>query len=130
MLRVRKIISEMSYEELVKSEIIPSMNIETKTKRYPTFVYQTGNDFSFFGMFMDYVVRAGLRIYLTKNNKNFNIYCGDEPAPASADIINKYTTSNNMNDIARTSNLLASSLLGISSPYDQQTVDKYVPTIV
>ncbi|CAK7994801.1 Hypothetical protein POVR1_LOCUS325 [uncultured virus] len=60
-MRVREVILGLSYDDLVRQEIIPDLlsSFKVTTKRYSPFVYVNKN-FSFFGMLMDYWVRAGL----------------------------------------------------------------------
>lgn len=75
MIRTRAIIKNLSYDKLVMEGIIPDLlplssqsPTTIATKRYPPFVYSNKNEdkFSFFGMLLDYVIRAGLRVNLTR----------------------------------------------------------------
>src|SRR3990170_3091728 len=66
MIRTRAIIQHLSYDILAKQGVIPdlvSVVAKAPTKRYPPFVYK-GAEFAQFGVIMDYIVRAGLRINL------------------------------------------------------------------
>lgn len=142
MIRTRAIISRLSYDDLVKQGVIPDLMPHisqsptvTATKRYPPFVY-AGKDFAFFGMLLDYIVRAGLRINLQQP-----LSLGTDP---NADVIqqlpdaqmldvmqhlSKYETSRNLNEIARASLTLTSTMYGKSS-YTQEEIQAYVPTMV
>lgn len=70
---VRTIIKELDHDKLVNSKIIPNIESSilssdsiTATKRYKQFVYKDKN-FCFYGMWIDYVVRRGLRFMLKQN---------------------------------------------------------------
>lgn len=120
MLRTREIIKHLNYEQLVKNKIIPDLVSVIKeqpniiaVKRYPPFVYQQ-KDFAGFGMIMDYIIRAGLRI-----NLNQNVNLGTDPIidviPTLPDhlielifnALQTYETSNNLNDITNSSVVLS-----------------------
>jgi hypothetical protein len=142
MIRTRAIIKGLSYDDLVKQGVIPDIlpligqsQTVIATKRYPPFVY-AAKDFAFFGMLMDYIIRAGLRLHLTQK-----IELGTDPV---ADIIpilsddqmvnimghlNNYQTSNNINDIARSALVLVSTLYG-KTIYSQEEIQRYIPSIV
>jgi hypothetical protein len=75
MIRTRTIIERLSYDKLVKQRIIPNLlpfieqsQSTIAIKRYPPFVYSNKGDekFSFFGVMMDYIIRAGLRINMSQ----------------------------------------------------------------
>src|SRR5690606_35339547 len=132
MFHTRDIIKEVSYKDLVISGIIPDIVqcINVPTKKYPPFVYGA-KDFSYFGMFMYFVVRAGLRINLTDRIFDLGIHNNftDVNDQTILDKIIKYNTTKNMNDVASTSLSLTSFMYNKNS-YSAQDIQKYVPTIV
>lgn len=142
MIRTRAIIERLSYDDLVKQGIIPDLMpfinqspTVTVTKRYPPFVYQSKN-FSFFGIVLDYIIRAGFRINLQQK-----VELGTDPVieiiPALSDTamlsalenLGKYETSTNMNDIAGCAFELSTILCGQTS-YTIEMIAGYVPTLV
>lgn len=123
MLHVRDIIESLSYDELVKSDIIPDVCVNLPTivnKRYPPFVYQI-KDFSSFGMIMDYIVRAGFRIW-----SNSKIDLGIEPLLSEENVVNvsKYEASNNLNEVLGAVTTL------LQSEFTYENMKAYVPTMV
>ncbi len=144
MIRTRAIIPHFSYDDLVKQNIIPDLHSSIEqspnviaTKRYSPFVYSNPNEnkFTFFGMFYDYVIRAGLRINLIQP-----VELGTDPV---AEIIQqlpdvemlrimnsmtKYTTSKNLYDIALSSLELTSCLYGTQC-YSATEIGSHVGTI-
>lgn len=142
MIRVRQITDKLSYDKLCSDGIIPDLmsliNVNLQviaTKRYPPFVYKTKN-FSFFGMLMDYIIRAGLRINLNKKME-----LGQDPTSelittlpeaemiSKTILLNVYETSNNINDIVRASFELTTLLYGYTD-YNYEDIQSYIPTIV
>lgn len=109
MIHTRDIISKLSYDNLVADNNIPDifsvMENYTElfsTKKYPPFVYKT-KDFMFFGMFMDYVLRGGLRVKLQHKipiNLGHDIHTFPNEMRKSVEI---YETSNNVFDIMKES---------------------------
>ena len=83
MQHVRDIISELSYSDLVAKGIIPNILpafagiTSGPGRKYPPFVYasKSVSKFSFFGMFMELMVRRGFRAM-----PNVNVDVGTEPA--------------------------------------------------
>lgn len=141
MIRTRAVIERLSYDSLVKEGIIPdvySMIVQSPTgmaaKRYPPFVY-SGKDFSFFGMFWDYVVRAGLRMNIPGVELGIDAYTQivqtlpDEEMLQLMMKISSYENSNNMNDIATSSLVITSAVYG-TNPYSLTDIQGYVPTMV
>ena len=142
MIRTRAITDKLSYDDLVKQGIVPDLvavvNQSPTTvavKRYPPFVYAAKN-FPFFGMLLDYIVRAGLRIHLQQP-----IELGVDP---TAEIIptlpetemieriaalETYGTSRNLNAIATAALTLTSTLYG-NPAYTSEQIQTYVPTLV
>jgi deoxyribonuclease-4 len=61
-MRVTEVIKKLSYDKLVKDNIIPDLLslLTVESRKYPPFVYKN-QSFSLFGMLMDYFVRKGLR---------------------------------------------------------------------
>src|ERR1700733_8661822 len=60
--RVTEVIRKMKYDRLVKSGVIPDIKptfLNIPLKRFPKYVY-TNKGFQFFGMIMDFVIRAGI----------------------------------------------------------------------
>ena len=137
MFHTRDIIKELSYSFLVNDGIIPDIvkSINIPTKKYPPFVYQS-KDFSFFGMFMDFVIRAGLRINLNQLvdlNYPFDLgthtnFINGTDEHVRNDLLN-YNTTKNINDVAKTSLNLTSYMYNKTS-YSHSDIQKYVPTIV
>jgi len=142
MIHTRDIISHLSYDDLVARSIIPDLMPHISespsviaTKRYPPFVYAT-KDFSFFGMLLDYVIRAGLRINLQQPvslgsdpNTNKIQTLPDAQMLEIAGHISRYETSKNINDIAEDSRVLTS-IMYDKSPYTRAEIQSYVPTLV
>ena len=125
-IHVRDIISKLSYEALVDQHIIPDVKSllqpEVLTnKRYPPFVY-AGKNFSFFGMYMDFVVRAGFRIRLQQP-----VDLGLEPIEHTSTTL--YQTTRNMNDVAASSLQLVSAMYNTAS-YTKEQMYSYVATTV
>lgn len=115
MIRVRAIIPRLSYDDLVASSVIPDLCSVIPiypTKRYPPFVYKS-KDFAGFGVLMDYVVRAGLRI-------NYPADLGIEPCGSDHPSLSTYSTTTNYNDI------MTSSANLINSSFDKGDLQKYV----
>jgi len=145
MIRTRAIIQKLSYDDLVKRGIIPDLfsfieQSETTVaiKRYPPFVYcnKEGSKFSFFGVLMDYIIRAGLRINLKQKVEietdpitNIIQTSPDENIPNIVESLTNYETSNNINDIIRDALVLTSTLFG-KSIYSHEEIQKYIPCLV
>lgn len=145
MIRTRAIIERLSYDDLVKQGLIPDLHQligqspkVVATKRYPPFVYSNKNEdkFAFFGMLLDYIIRAGLRVNLTQKidlgtdpNSEFIQTLPDDKMLEMMTHLNTYETSKNMHDIARTSLELTSTLYGHKS-YNFDDIQAYVPTLV
>lgn len=142
MIRTRAITDKLPHDDLVKQGIIPDIVSIisqypqiTTIKRYPPFVYKS-QEYAMFGMIMDYVVRAGFRINLQQH-----VELGIDPVSsiissledndmiAAAQILNKYETSENINDIMTSSLKLSTILMGNTSLTDD-ILAKYVPTAV
>lgn len=142
MIRTRAIIERLSYDDLVKQGLIPDLHqligqspTVVATKRYPPFVYKV-KDFAFFGMLLDYIIRAGLRVNLpqkidlgTDPNTEFIQTLPDDKMLEMMTHLSTYETSKNMHDIARTSLELTSTLYGHKS-YNFEDIQAYVPTLV
>lgn len=142
MIRTRAITDKLPYDMLVKDGIIPDLlplinqsKTTITTKKYPPFVYAV-KDYAFFGMLLDYIIRAGLRINLqqkielgtdpvVQNVQNFS----DDEMINIATHINIYETSSNIYDIAKSALILTSTLYGKTS-YDQEQIQNYIPTII
>jgi hypothetical protein len=73
MRRVREVIPNIHYDELVVSNIVPDLNriVSIENKRYPPLIYKNKNPqkFSVFGLFMEYSFR---RILKTVDTFTFN----------------------------------------------------------
>lgn len=146
MLRTREIISDLSYDKLLSKDIIPDM-ITPMTeyfpdcmsiKKYPPFIYSNKSkmNFSFFGYFMEYVIRAGLRIKLRQK-----IESGIEPITdkifSLPDIemmniiesISIYESCTNMNDVISAAYHIVSILYN-ESVLDLTDINKYIPTMI
>ena len=72
MIRTRAITDNLPYGDLVQRGIIPDLSqllpqypTAIITKRYPPFIYKAQN-FSHFGMFWDYAIRADLELIYSK----------------------------------------------------------------
>ena len=74
-MRVREIISYLSYKDLVERNVIPDIlsTFKVKSVKYPVFIYKQEN-YALFGMFMDYIVRKGLR-----SLEGVNVSLGTDP---------------------------------------------------
>lgn len=141
MIHTRSVVEKLSYDALVKQGVIPDVYpliqqspTATAVKRYPPFVYKA-KEFSFFGMFWDYVVRAGLRMNLLDVKCGVDSYTEMVQSLPDAEMlammaeISSYESSNNMNDIARTALTITSQLYN-GKPYTQGEIQGYVPTMV
>lgn len=142
MLHTRDIITRLSYKKLVEEGIIPDIisviNKNPKVitnKRYPPFVYE-GKDFAFFGMLLDYIVRAGLRINLQQEfelgmdpNSHKIQNLPDIELMEMMKHINIYETSRNMNDVCLSSLELVSFMYD-KHPYTYGQINGYVSNII
>lgn len=144
MIRTRAIISNLSYDKLVKDRLIPDIipliqqSASTiRTIKYPPFVYSKGDQkFSFFGMLWDYMIRAGLRINLTQQidlgidpNSTMIQSLPEHEMLNIAENISTYETSHNINAIARAALILTSAMYG-GTIFTTDEIQKYVPTMV
>jgi deoxyribonuclease-4 len=142
MLHVRELISNLSYDKLLQYNLIPDLHdviLDTESvvavKRYPPFVYQK-QDFSFFGMLLDYIIRAGFRINL-EQKINLGIEPNLEqiqtlPEEEMIDLIcqlNIYESSKNVYDIVKSALKLVNLMYGRES-YSQEQLQGYVPTLI
>lgn len=142
MIRLRVLLEGLSYDDLVRRGVIPdlvSVMAQTPTlmvaKRYSPFVYAS-KAYSEYGMFMDYVVRAGLRSRLPGpfdlGTDPVAPLIPELPAEVMASAVNAlhvYQTSNNMNDIARYAHQLVT-LLYQHSDLPEAQLQASVPTLV
>lgn len=81
MLRTRELISLLNYDSLVESGVIPTLSLpELPKRRYPPVIYTT-EAFSFFGMFMDYVVRKAIRSRYPEASYDLGEDCAMELCP-------------------------------------------------
>lgn len=140
MIHTREITDNLDYASVLSQGLIPDLLTAVQaqnltTKRYSPMVYRE-KDFSFYGMFMDYVVRAGLRLRLTQPIELGTEPVADEIQMLSDELVSSYIddldtyrTSNNMNSIARAANRLVSLQYG-RNLYSTQDIDKHVPTLV
>lgn len=136
--RIRQILPRLNYDVLVRDGVIPDIESMTKhypnayqSKRYPPFVYDT-QCYSDFGMFMDYVIRAGLRL---KSGQTIDL--GQDPlngriqSMSEADMLtnmlhlSQYESSTSIDDIAQA----VWHLLG-NLPFDSSVVQRYIPILV
>lgn len=145
MLRLREIIKDLSYDHLLSEGIIPDIITPMdnypntmSVKKYPPFVYscKSKSNFSFFGYFMEYVIRAGFRIYLKQKINHgidpINHIIQSLPDEKMLDImknINIYETCNNINDITISAHNIVSILYG-EFLFEVNNIEKYIPTIV
>lgn len=141
MIRTRAVIEHLSYDTLVKQGVIPNVYalIEQSptavaVKRYPPFVY-TKKDFTFFGVFWDYMIRAGLRLYLPKTELGVDP-CTEMiqtlPDTEMLEMIRHlsiYETGTNVHDLAQSALTLTSGLYR-NKLYNPADIQGYVPTIV
>lgn len=140
MIRTRAVIERLDYDRLVERGVIPDMLAflagypgAMAVKRYSPFVYST-KCFSFFGMMMDYIVRAGLRSKLTQPVdvgvdpvSDLIPQLPDDRLLVAIEDLATYETSTNMHDIVRCSRNLTSILYG-EEPISLADATKYVPT--
>ena len=145
MLRVREIIKDLSYDHLISEGIIPDIITPMENypntmsvKKYPPFVYSSKSKsrFSFFGYFMEYIVRAGFRIYL-----NQKINHGVDPITNMVESLSEdkmlnimenvsmYETCNKINDITMSAYNIVSIMYG-EFLFEITNIEKYVPTII
>jgi len=143
MIRTRAIINNLSYDDLVKQRIIPDLMPFLSPdviaiKKYSPFVYANKhpNHFASFGVLMDYIIRAGLRINLQQKvelgvdpTAEVIQSLPDHKVAEAISIMNAYETSKNMNDIARSALELTTLLMG-KCDYTHEMMAKYVPTLV
>ena len=143
MIRTCAIIKNLSYDNLVKQNIIPDLmplinqfHAAIATKRYSPFVYKADDAFAFFGMFMDYAIRAGLRINLTQPvelgvdpSVPFIQTLPDDKMLNIMEQLSLYETSKNINDTTHASHILTSTLFN-RDPFTHGDIQSYVPTMV
>jgi deoxyribonuclease-4 len=142
MIRTRALIEHLSYPDLVTAGLIPDLfdvlsrkDPAMTVKTYSPFVYATST-FSFYGVLLDYVVRAGLRLHLGPP-----VDLGIDPVTeiipdlsdpqieaALADL-ETYEESNNLNNIIHAAYRLIS-LQSEGGPYPPDTLQKHIPTLV
>lgn len=142
MMHVRELITNLSYDKLLEYNLIPDLhgavmnnNNVIANKRYPPIVYQR-QDFSFFGMLLDYIIRAGLRINLSQA-----IDIGIEPNLEKIQIlpeekmmemickVNVYESSKNINDITKAALEIINFMYERES-YTKEEIQGYIPTLV
>lgn len=134
--RVRWIIRHLSYQDLLEEYIIPDMescqelHYAMGKAKYPPFVHASKKqklhghqNFSYYGIFMEYVVRAGLRLHMQRP------VIDKDDTFKGTDMHKLYTTSTNMNDIARSANAMTAKYCNLP-PYPQDVVDSHVGTLV
>lgn len=132
--RVRQVIRHLSYQDLLEDHIIPDMETcqdlhyrVTKAK-YPPFVHTSKKihghqNFSYYGIFMEYVIRAGLRLYMQRP------IIDKDDTFGNCEMYKKYSTSTNFNDIARAANLMTAKYCKLPA-YGQDVIDAHVGTLV
>lgn len=142
MIRTRTVIQHLNYRELVGRGILPdlisllpSYPKVIAVKRYPPFVY-ANRSFAYFGVLMEYVVRAGFRLHLQQP-----VELGVDPVTAkipdllepqmieAIESLSIYETSTNINDIVQSAQIL-SSIFCAEDPFSRQEIQGYVPTWV
>lgn len=142
MLHVRELIGNLSYDKLLQHNAIPDLHqviMNNKSaiavKRYPPFVYKS-QDFSFFGMLLDYIVRAGFRVNLKQN-----IDVGIDPTSEKIQLLpdeqmmnliyhlNIYESSKNFNDITKEALNLVTFMYSREG-YTQEQIEGYIPNLV
>lgn len=142
MIHVRDLIANLSYDKLLEYNLIPDLhgavmnnNNIIANKRYPPFVYQR-QDFSFFGMLLDYIIRAGLRINLQQA-----IDIGIEPNLEKIQTleeekmmelickVNVYESSKNFNDVVKAALEIVNFMYERES-YTNDEIKGYIPTLV
>jgi deoxyribonuclease-4 len=90
LIHVRQLVQQLDYSTLVRSGAIPDLKPPVcVARRYPPVVYKS-RAFSFFGMFMDYVVRKAIR----NKYPNTVLINNEEPISAIADTT-EYTSDSN-----------------------------------
>jgi len=145
MLRTREIIKDLSYDHLLSEGIIPDIITPMENypnamsiKKYPPFVYscKSKSNFSFFGYFMEYIIRAGFRIHLNQKIDHGIEQITDMiqslPEEQLLNImqhISIYETCNNMNDVTLSAYNIVCVLYG-QFLFDVKDINKYIPTIV
>jgi deoxyribonuclease-4 len=140
MIRVRSIIKQLNYDALVTQGLIPNVyplieQANLPTKRYPPFVYNV-KEFAVFGLFWDYVLRAGLRLNLTQpvelGNDPITQVIPELPEATMAITVgqlNTYETTRNFNEVVMAALALTSQLYGAQS-YTREEIQGYIPTMV
>lgn len=128
MIRLRSLLEDLSYDDLVRQGVIPDLVSVLApallvTKRYAPFVYAS-KAYSEYGMFMDYVVRAGLRTRISNS-----VDWGSNPTVANVDALHKYQTSNNFNDIVRSAHQLVTEMYE-GSQLSESDLQASVPILV
>lgn len=138
-IRIRQILPKLNYDHLVKDGLIPDLAGMTKsfinayqTKRYPPFVYET-QCYSEFGMFMDYMLRASLRLHVQQTfdlgsdpfvNRIQNANNEEEMIVAMS-YLSIYESSKSIDDIGQAVYHLFGNL-----PFDSGVVQRYIGTLV
>lgn len=132
--RVRQVIRHLSYQDLLEEHVIPDMEMcqdlhyRVDKAKYPPFVHASKKahghqNFSYYGIFMEYVIRAGLRLHMQRP------IIDKDDTFGNCEIYKKYSTSTNMNDIARAANLMTAKYCKLPA-YGQDVIDAHVGTLV
>ena len=125
-MRVREVIAGLSYDLLVREKLVPDIlkSFRVETKKYSPFVYKNKN-FSFFGMLMDYWVRAGFM-----SLPDLQIDLGIEPADglADPDDVNVYRSSKSVSKSVLAVLRIVRSLMK-SPGFSDEDIVAYIPTL-
>lgn len=124
--RLSPLLKTLSYPQLVQQQAIPAIpaHFSVGPKKYPPWVYQS-KSFPFFGLWMDYVVRAGLRLFLSFQPSQFN-----ESQELTSDAqYHEYCTSTDWPRVIFLSYQLVCQQFQEGSPYSYEQITGYIPTL-
>lgn len=127
-LRLSPILKSLSFSDLVANKVIHCVpaHFSVVPKKYPPWVYQS-KSFPLFGLWMDYVVRAGFRIFLTSQVSRMPTVSLEV---TDSTLYHTYTTSTSWGEVIFASYRLVCQQFGQpTSLYSNEQITKYIPTI-
>jgi len=123
--RLSPLLKTLSYNELVQQQAVPTIpaHFSVNPKKYPPWVYQS-KSFSFFGLWIDYAVRGGLRIFHHAQPSQFD----NSHNPVEDDLYREYCTSMDWPQVILLSYRLVCQQFG-NQPYQYEHITKYIPVL-
>ena len=123
--RLSPLLKSMSYPELVTQQAVPAIpaHFSVTPKKYPPWVYHS-KSFPFFGLWLDYLVRAGFRIFLTTQLSQFGV----SQELSHNTTYYEYSTSTNWPAVIFLSYQLVCQQFG-EQPYTHEQITAYIPTL-